>query len=99
MDHIARSNKSQPAQSHQDGGRLSHGSNLPHFQSHVMPTAAPAPAKLDTEAHTRVSDRPDAVTDDIWSEAAWSYDEPALAALIIAIANIAVRQPAGEWIP
>ena len=51
-----------------------------------------------------MSDRPDAVTDDIWSEAARSYEEPALAALIIANANInvrnrlniAVRQPASE---
>lgn len=60
-----------------------------------------------TEALTRVSDRPDAVSDEVWSEAARNYDEPALAALVIAIANInvwnrlniAVRQPAGEWKP
>jgi len=60
-----------------------------------------------TEALTRVSDRPDAVSDDVWSGAARNYDEPELAALVIAIANInvwnrlniAVRQPAGEWKP
>src|SRR5262245_28275371 len=60
-----------------------------------------------TEALTRVSDRPDAVSDEVWSEAARNYDEPALAALLIAIANInvwnrlniAVRQPAGAWKP
>jgi AhpD family alkylhydroperoxidase len=58
-----------------------------------------------TEAVTRLSDRADPVPDDIWKEAARHYDEPALAALIIAIANInvwnrlnvATRQIAGEW--
>src|SRR5262245_24722100 len=57
-----------------------------------------------TEALTRLSDRSDAVSDEIWTEAARNYDEPGLAALVIAIANInvwnrlntAVRQPAGE---
>jgi AhpD family alkylhydroperoxidase len=59
-----------------------------------------------TEAVTRISDRPDPVTDDVWGEAARHYDEPALAALVIAIANIniwnrlnvATRQVAGEWV-
>lgn len=58
-----------------------------------------------TEAVTRLSDRPDPVPDEIWNEATRHYDEPALAALIIAIANInvwnrlnvATRQVAGEW--
>jgi AhpD family alkylhydroperoxidase len=58
-----------------------------------------------TEAATRLSDRPDPVPDEIWDEAARHYDEPALAALIIAIANINVwnrlnattKQVAGEW--
>lgn len=58
-----------------------------------------------TEAITRVSDRPDAVSDEVWSEAARNYDATALAGLVIAIANInvwnrlniAVRQPAGAW--
>jgi AhpD family alkylhydroperoxidase len=57
------------------------------------------------EAVTRLSDRPDPVPDEIWDEAARHYDEPALAALVIAIANINVwnrlnvttRQVAGEW--
>ncbi len=60
-----------------------------------------------TEALTRVSDRPDSVSDAVWTEVARNYDETALAALVIAIANInvwnrlniAVRQPAGEWKP
>lgn len=57
------------------------------------------------EAVTRLSDREDPVPDETWQEAARQYDEPALAALIIAIAtinvwnrlNATVRQPAGVW--
>ena len=62
-----------------------------------------------TEALTRLSDRAEAVPDEIWNEAARHYDEPALAALIIAIANInvwnrlnvATRQMVGsvQWNP
>jgi AhpD family alkylhydroperoxidase len=37
-----------------------------------------------TEAVTRLSDRADPVPDEIWDEATRQYDEPALAALIIA---------------
>jgi AhpD family alkylhydroperoxidase len=58
-----------------------------------------------TEAVTRLSDRTDPVSDEIWEQAARHYDEPALAALIIAIAtvnvfnrlNVATRQIAAEW--
>ena len=58
-----------------------------------------------TEALTRISDRPDPVSDEIWSEAEKHYDKPALASLILAIANInvwnrlnvATRQVAGAW--
>jgi alkylhydroperoxidase family enzyme len=58
-----------------------------------------------TEAVTRLSDRANPVPDEIWNEAARHYDEPALAALIIAIAtinvwnrlNVTTRQVAGEW--
>jgi AhpD family alkylhydroperoxidase len=57
-----------------------------------------------TEAVTRLSDRPDPVPDQIWSEAARHYDEPTLAALIVAIGsiniwnrlNVATRQVAGS---
>jgi AhpD family alkylhydroperoxidase len=60
-----------------------------------------------TEAVTRLSDRTDPVPDEIWNEAARHYDEPTLAALLIAIAsinvwnrlNVATRQPAGVWKP
>lgn len=56
-----------------------------------------------TEALTRIADRPDPVSDEIWDEAARHYDDRALAALIIEISainvwnrwNVAVRQPAG----
>jgi AhpD family alkylhydroperoxidase len=58
-----------------------------------------------TEAVTRLSDRPDPVPDDVWTEATRHYDEPALAALVLSIASInvwnrlnaATRQVAGAW--
>jgi AhpD family alkylhydroperoxidase len=58
-----------------------------------------------TEAVTRLIDRPDAVPDEIWDEAAKHYDERALAGLLLAIAtinvwnrlNVSTRQIAGEW--
>lgn len=57
-----------------------------------------------TEALTRISDRPEGVSDAIWEEAARHYDEPALASLILSIAsinvwnrlNVATRQMVGE---
>jgi AhpD family alkylhydroperoxidase len=59
-----------------------------------------------TEAATRIADRPDAVSDEVWDEAARHYDEPQLAALVIAIAtinafnriNATTRQITGEWV-
>lgn len=58
-----------------------------------------------TEAVTRLSDRPDPVSDDVWAEAARHYDERALSGLLLSIAlinvwnrlNVATRQVAGEW--
>ncbi len=60
-----------------------------------------------TEAVTRLSDRADPVPDEIFDEAARHYDEQALAAMILAIANInvwnrlnvATGQVAGAWTP
>ncbi|GLQ96222.1 carboxymuconolactone decarboxylase family protein [Dyella mobilis] len=60
-----------------------------------------------TEALTRISDRADPVPDELWDETCKHYDEPALAALTLAIANInvwnrlnvATRQVAGSWKP
>jgi AhpD family alkylhydroperoxidase len=56
-----------------------------------------------TEAATRLADRPDAVSDEIWADAAKHYTEPELAAIILWVAttnffnriNTTVRQPAG----
>ena len=58
-----------------------------------------------TEAVTRLSDRADPVADEIWDEAARHYDEKALAALIISIAqinvwnrlNVTTKQVAGKY--
>jgi AhpD family alkylhydroperoxidase len=59
-----------------------------------------------TEAATRLADRPDAVTDEVWEEAARHYTEPQLAALAVAITainafnrlNVTTRQITGEWV-
>jgi AhpD family alkylhydroperoxidase len=56
------------------------------------------------EAATRLSDRADAVPDEVWDEAARHYDEPALAVLVLNIAlincwnriNATTRQVAGS---
>jgi alkylhydroperoxidase family enzyme len=56
-----------------------------------------------TEAVTWLSDRADAIPDEIWDEAARHYDKPALAALMIQIVlinawnrfNVPTRQVAG----
>ncbi|HZO65023.1 MAG TPA: carboxymuconolactone decarboxylase family protein [Kribbellaceae bacterium] len=57
------------------------------------------------ESATRLADRPDAVPDEIWDEAAKHYDERGLAALVLMIAttnlfnrlNATTRQIAGAW--
>ncbi len=51
-------------------------------------TPAERAALALTEAATRLSDRPDPVPDEVWEEAARHYDERALAALVIQIAEI-----------
>ena len=59
-----------------------------------------------TEAATRLADRPGAVTDEIWAEAARHYDERQLQALVLMVAitnffnriNTTLRVPAGtRW--
>ena len=68
-------------------------------------TEAERAALALTEAVTRLSDRPDPVTDEIWAEAARHYDEKQLATLVLAIAavnvwnrvNVSTKQIAGEW--
>lgn len=57
------------------------------------------------ESVTRLADRPDAVSDEVWEEAAKHYDERELAALVLYIAttnlfnrlNASTRQAAGSW--
>ena len=59
-----------------------------------------------TEAATRLADRPDPVSDEVWQEAARHFDESQLAALVVAIASInawnrinaTTRQITGEWV-
>jgi AhpD family alkylhydroperoxidase len=69
-------------------------------------SAAERAALALAEAVTRLADREDPVPDAVWDEAARHYDEPALAALLVALAainawnrlNVATRQVAGEWL-
>jgi AhpD family alkylhydroperoxidase len=69
-------------------------------------TEAERAALALTEATTRLSDRGDAVPDEIWAEARRHYDEPELAILVLNIAlinfwnrlNVATKQVAGEWV-
>jgi len=51
-------------------------------------TEAERAALALTEAATRLSDRADPVSDDVWDEAARHYDPAALGAIVLAIANI-----------
>jgi len=59
-----------------------------------------------TEATTRIADRGDPVSDEIWDEAARHYSDEQLASLVVAIAainafnrlNAATRQPTGRWV-
>ncbi|MFI6393602.1 carboxymuconolactone decarboxylase family protein [Nonomuraea sp. NPDC050540] len=57
------------------------------------------------EAATRLADRPDSVSDEIWNDAADHFDEQQLAAILLMIAttnlfnrlNAPIRQVAGTW--
>lgn len=69
-------------------------------------TEAERAALALAEAETRLSDRADAVPDEIWQEASRHFTEAALAALVTAIAtanlwnrlNVTTRQVTGDWI-
>jgi AhpD family alkylhydroperoxidase len=58
------------------------------------------------EAVTRLADRPDSVSDQVWDEVARHYDEQQLAGLVVAIAtinafnrvNATTRQITGDWV-
>jgi AhpD family alkylhydroperoxidase len=68
-------------------------------------TEAERAALALAESATRLSDRGDAVPDQIWDAVAEHYDERQLAQLILMIAvtnffnrvNVTIRQPAGAW--
>jgi AhpD family alkylhydroperoxidase len=59
-----------------------------------------------TEAATRLADHHDAVSDEVWDDAARHYDEPQLGALVLEIAainawnriNATTRQITGDWV-
>jgi AhpD family alkylhydroperoxidase len=69
-------------------------------------TEAERAALALTEAATRLADRPDAIPDEVWDEAARHYDEAQLAGLVLAIGlinawnrvNATTRQITGEWV-
>jgi AhpD family alkylhydroperoxidase len=69
-------------------------------------TEAERAALALAEAATRISDRADAVPDEVWSAAAGHFPEPALAAVVMTIAlanfwnrlNVTTRQVTGDWI-
>jgi AhpD family alkylhydroperoxidase len=58
------------------------------------------------EAETRLADRADAVTDEVWKEASKHFNESALSGLVMSIAmanlwnrlNATTRQVTGEWV-
>ncbi|MEY9876080.1 AhpD family alkylhydroperoxidase [Streptacidiphilus sp. MAP12-33] len=68
-------------------------------------TAPERAALALAEAATRLADRPDAVSDEIWDAAATHYDEKQLAAIVLMIGvtnmfnrlNATTRQIAGAW--
>jgi AhpD family alkylhydroperoxidase len=69
-------------------------------------TEAERAALALAEAATRLSDRADAVTDEVWKEGSRHFSEAALGALVMTIAlanlwnrlNAATRQVGGDWI-
>jgi AhpD family alkylhydroperoxidase len=58
------------------------------------------------EAVTRIADRPEPVSDEVWEQVAGHYDEAQLGALVLSIAsinawnrlNVATRQVTGDWV-
>jgi AhpD family alkylhydroperoxidase len=76
---------------------------LPAWRETSVFTDAERAALALTEAATRLADRPDAVTDEIWHEAARHFDENALAAITLMIGvtnmfnriNATIKEQAG----
>ena len=69
-------------------------------------TEAERAALALAEAATRLSDRADAVPDEVWKEASRHFSEPQLGALVMTIAmanlwnrlNVPTQQLSGDWI-
>jgi AhpD family alkylhydroperoxidase len=59
---------------------------LPAWREADCFTEAERVALALAEAATRLADRPDAVTDEIWAEAARHYDEKGMAAIVLMVA-------------
>jgi alkylhydroperoxidase family enzyme len=78
---------------------------LPAWRESALYDDAERAALELAEAMTRLADRPDAVADEIWAEAAEHFDERALSALVSWIAltnffnrvNTTLRVPPGAW--
>jgi AhpD family alkylhydroperoxidase len=68
-------------------------------------TEAERAALTLAEATTRLSDRPDAVPDEVWKDVARHFNEAELAGLVMSIAlanlwnrlNVTTRQVSGDW--
>ena len=79
---------------------------LPVWREATYYTDAERAALALAEAATRLSDRGEAVPDQVWSEAAAQFPEAAMAGLVTAIAlanlwnrlNVATRQVTGDWV-
>ncbi len=75
------------------------------WRESLLFTAPERAALALAESVTRLSDRPDPVSDEVWNEAAKYYDERGVAALLLAIAttnvfnrlNVPVKQIAQDW--
>ena len=80
--------------------------SLPAWREAPYYTESERAALALAEATTRLADRPEAVTDEIWKEAARHFDEKQLGALVMSIAlanmwnrlNATTRQVSGDWV-
>ena len=78
---------------------------LPGWRESALYDGSERAALELAEAMTRLADRPDAVTDEIWAQAAEHFDERALSALVSMIAltnffnrvNTTLRVAPGSW--
>jgi AhpD family alkylhydroperoxidase len=78
---------------------------LPAWRESALFDDAERAACALAEAMTRLTDHPDAVTDEIWAEAAEHFDEQGLSALVSMVAltnffnrvNTALRVQPGSW--